>query len=109
MIYEYSGRFCTPILEIGVIPNKNIQAEKIDEVRRFRSEGHSIDEISRITSHTKRTGKTYREYPQSLCKRFDTIDFRQAKEDVAPFIRDTVSLSMWNADFFKKITAGLQF
>ena len=32
---------------------------KIDEVRRLHSEGHSIDEISRITDHAKRTVKTY--------------------------------------------------
>ena len=32
---------------------------KIDEVRRLHSEGHSIDEISRITGHAKRTVKTY--------------------------------------------------
>ena len=44
-----------------------------------------------------------------LYERFDAIDFRQAKQDVEPFIRDTASLNMWNADFFKQITAGLRF
>lgn len=52
---------------------------------------------------------TLPELRHMLCERFDTIDFRQAKQDVEPFIRDTASLNMWNADFFKQITAGLQF
>ena len=44
-----------------------------------------------------------------LYERFDAIDFRQAKQDVEPFIRDTASLNMWNADFFKQITADCSF
>ena len=52
---------------------------------------------------------TLPELRHMLYERFDTIDFRQAKQDVEPFIRDTASLNMWNADFFKQITAGLQF
>ena len=43
-----------------------------------------------------------------LCSRFDTMDFEQAKEDVRPFIKDTVSLDFWSADFFKQITANLK-
>ena len=52
---------------------------------------------------------TLPELRHMLYERFDTIDFRQAKQDVEPFIRDTASLNMWNADFFKQITAGLHF
>ena len=52
---------------------------------------------------------TLPELRHMLYERFDTIDFRQAKQDVEPFIRDTASLNMWNADFFKQITAGLCF
>lgn len=52
---------------------------------------------------------TLPELRHMLYERFDTIDFRQAKQDVEPFIRDTASLNMWNADFFKQITAGLRF
>ena len=43
-----------------------------------------------------------------LCFRFDTINFEQAKEDVRPFIKDTGSLSLWSADFFKQITDNLK-
>lgn len=52
---------------------------------------------------------TLPELRHMLYERFDAIDFRQAKQDVEPFIRDTASLNMWNADFFKQITAGLRF
>ena len=43
-----------------------------------------------------------------LCSRFDTINFEQAKEDVRPFIKDTGSLNLWSADFFKQITDNLK-
>ena len=52
---------------------------------------------------------TLLELRHMLYERFDTIDFHQAKQDVEPFIKDTASLNMWNADFFKQITARLQF
>ena len=45
---------------------------------------------------------------QLLCKRFDSIDYTQAKQDVVPFIRDTASLDVWNKDFFMQITEGLK-
>ncbi|MCD8087850.1 MAG: nucleotidyl transferase AbiEii/AbiGii toxin family protein [Oscillospiraceae bacterium] len=42
-----------------------------------------------------------------LSERFDSIDYAQAKLDAEPFIRDTSSLDIWCADFFKQITEGL--
>ena len=39
-----------------------------------------------------------------LCERFESIDFKQAKEDVRPFVRDTASLELWSAGFFRSIT-----
>ena len=42
-----------------------------------------------------------------LCEKFDQIDYPSAKEDVRHFIRDEASLDLWNADFFKAITAEL--
>ncbi|MCC8061061.1 MAG: nucleotidyl transferase AbiEii/AbiGii toxin family protein [Clostridiales bacterium] len=42
-----------------------------------------------------------------LSKRFDSIDYVQARRDVEPFIRDTSTLNVWCADFFKQITEGL--
>ena len=43
-----------------------------------------------------------------LCERFDQIDFAQAKQDVLPFVKDTASLDLWSAEFFKQITEGLK-
>lgn len=42
-----------------------------------------------------------------LSDRFDSIDYKQAKGDIIPFIRDTGVLDAWSADFFKQITDGL--
>lgn len=43
-----------------------------------------------------------------LDKRFDNIDFSQAKKDVMPFIKDPKSLDIWSSDFFKQITSDLK-
>ena len=43
-----------------------------------------------------------------LYERFETIDYQQAKEDVVPFLKNTATLDMWSADFFKQITGGLR-
>lgn len=40
--------------------------------------------------------------------RFETIDYKQAKQDVEPFINDTSSLIVWGPDFFKQITENLK-
>lgn len=42
-----------------------------------------------------------------LCKRFQKIDFAQAKEDVTPFVCDVHALDLWSTDFFCAITEGL--
>ena len=47
------------------------------------------------------------EIKRMLSDRFDSIDYTQAKEDVAPFIKDTRVTDIWSADFFRQITAGL--
>ncbi|MDO4553894.1 MAG: nucleotidyl transferase AbiEii/AbiGii toxin family protein, partial [Lachnospiraceae bacterium] len=43
-----------------------------------------------------------------LHDRFEQIDFQQAKEDVAPFVRDSLALNLWNKDFFQQITENIQ-
>lgn len=45
---------------------------------------------------------------EMLCKRFEMIDFKQAKQDVEPFIKTPNTLDLWNADFFYQITKGLK-
>jgi predicted nucleotidyltransferase component of viral defense system len=44
---------------------------------------------------------------QHLSKRFEKINYNQAKEDTIPFIRNQASLQVWSADFFKQITGKL--
>ena len=56
----------------------------------------------------EKTNCSMDEIKQMLYERFDTIDFRQAKEDVEPFIPDTSVLALWSADFFKQITKELK-
>lgn len=58
---------------------------------------------------TKDVECTLPEIQHMLYERFDSIDFRQARQDVEPFIRDASSLNVWNVDFFKQITKGLRF
>lgn len=43
-----------------------------------------------------------------LRTRFVNIDYAQAKQDVAPFIKNQNALDVWNTDFFSKITEGLK-
>lgn len=43
-----------------------------------------------------------------LIEKFDTIDYNQAKKDVVPFIKDTRSIEIWSATFFKAITQNLR-
>ncbi len=44
---------------------------------------------------------------QMLYARFDEIDYKNAKEDVKPFISDVKVLDLWSSDFFKSITVNL--
>lgn len=48
------------------------------------------------------------EIKEMLCRRFDAIDYHQAKQDVIPFLRDTSALNIWSAEFFKQITENLK-
>ncbi len=45
---------------------------------------------------------------ESLIKKFNEIDYKEAKEDVIPFIKDIDSLNIWNKDFFISITERLK-
>lgn len=43
-----------------------------------------------------------------LYKRFEEIDYEEAKKDVVPFIKNPDVLNIWSADFFKTITKNLK-
>jgi predicted nucleotidyltransferase component of viral defense system len=51
---------------------------------------------------------TLEDVKRMLCKRFDEIDFEQAKTDVLPFIKEPTMLDIWSTDFFKQITGSLK-
>ena len=42
-----------------------------------------------------------------LTKKFEQIDYKNAKEDVEAFIEDKDSLELWSKEFFKEITKTL--
>ena len=42
-----------------------------------------------------------------LNNKFNSIDYKQAKEDVIPFIQDPSKIDFWSSDFFQQITANL--
>ncbi len=50
---------------------------------------------------------TLSEIKEILYRRFESIDYVQAKNDVLPFIRDPASLDMWSNEFFRSITNKL--
>lgn len=43
-----------------------------------------------------------------LNDRFEKIDFEQAKQDVIPFIKNTLALDLWSVEMFKDITRGIE-
>ncbi len=43
-----------------------------------------------------------------LTLRFNEINFSQAKDDVAPFIKDISELDMWCTEFFIQITQNIK-
>lgn len=47
------------------------------------------------------------EIKQMLYKRFDVIDYKLAKRDIEPFIKNTSVLDIWGPEFFKQITGDL--
>ena len=43
-----------------------------------------------------------------LNERFDSIDYTQARADVAPFLQNPQATDLWSADFFKAVTESLE-
>ena len=43
-----------------------------------------------------------------LINKFNIINYKEAKEDVIPFIKNVETINMWNKDFFISITDKLQ-
>ncbi|AEJ20778.1 nucleotidyl transferase AbiEii/AbiGii toxin family protein [Gracilinema caldarium] len=47
---------------------------------------------------------TLEKLKQLLSERFTTIDFKQAREDVLPFVKDSRTLDLWSYEFFNTVT-----
>lgn len=45
---------------------------------------------------------------ERLQERFAAVNFDQAKEDIAPFLKDPRELSLWSAEFFTQWIPGLK-
>ena len=45
---------------------------------------------------------------EMLYKKFDEIDFEDAKKDVIPFIKDIRTLNLWNKNFFNAISSQIK-
>ena len=65
---------------------------------RLVQSGH-LDEMKNITPD---------DVKMMLCKRFDEVDFEQAKKDVLPFIKEPTIHDIGRTDCFKQITESLQ-
>jgi predicted nucleotidyltransferase component of viral defense system len=45
---------------------------------------------------------------EALLRRFHSVDFSRAKDDVLPFIKDARELDVWSEEFFSRITERLE-
>lgn len=54
-----------------------------------------------------REDMTLDEIKEILYRRFESIDYMQARNDVLPFIRNPASLDVWSKTFFQSITNNL--
>jgi len=80
----------------------------------YRSKGTAVN-LRHLTARLVQSGYidsdkkiTIEEVKDMLDKRFESIDYSQARQDVTPFIKNPGALDVWQADFFHQITEGLQ-
>ncbi len=80
----------------------------------YLSRGTQVN-LAHITARLAQTGYISSErqimiedLKEMLRKRFASIDYAQAKQDVVPFIKNPSALDVWSADFFYKITEDLK-
>ena len=43
-----------------------------------------------------------------LTRRFEQVDYDQARSDVRPFIRDDAELALWDRTFFQSLAAQIE-
>ncbi len=113
-LYDESSLFAGKLhAVIGRSWKNRIKGRDLYDYVFYRSKGISFNEkhlrarllqSGHITEDTK---FDLSEIKRMLNDKFDSIDFIQTREDMAPFIRDTRVLDIWSSDFFKQITDGL--
>lgn len=85
-LYDYVFFLSNNIgINIELIKNKLVSSNYIDNNSEF-----NIDVLKKL-----------------LIKKFNEIDYNEAKEDILPFIKDIDSLNLWNKEFFISITNKL--
>lgn len=85
-LYDYVFFLSNNIgVNIELIKNKLVSSNYIDNNCEF-----NIDVLKKL-----------------LIKKFNEIDYSEAKEDILPFIKDIDSLNLWNKEFFISITSKL--
>ncbi len=72
----------------------------IDLIKNKLIESNYIDKNSYFDINTLK---------ELLSNKFKEIDYKDAKEDVIPFIKNTEALNLWSTSFFTEITKELEF
>lgn len=68
---------------------------------------HLRERLLQTSFITEEESCTLEDIKRMLVDKFKEIDFKDAKKDIEPFIKDTNQLSVWNKDFFIQITQQL--
>ena len=86
-LYDYVFFLANDIkVNIELIKNKLIESKYIEQNSNF-----DINKLKKL-----------------LIYKFNKIDYKEAKEDVKPFIKDIDSLNIWSKEFFSGITENLK-
>lgn len=73
-------------VNLEIIKNKLIESNYIEKDSKF-----NIDVLKSL-----------------LIKKFNEIDYEDAKEDIKPFIKDVISLNIWTKEFFISLTNNIE-
>lgn len=68
-----------------------------------------FSERARQSGDWNKDNLSQQDFLDLLLKRIDSVDFGQAKQDVAPFIRDLNVLDIWSNHYFKELARQMKF
>jgi len=115
MLYDMPSLFAGKIHAVICRAWKNrVKGRDLYDYVFYLSRGTAVN-LKHLTARLAQSGYipegkqiTIEDVKEMLRKRFENIDFAQAKQDVLPFIKNPGSLNVWNADFFCEITGSLK-